>query len=105
MSDTVYNFDPEIFSIKVKRKKQRFTRAQILKSIGCEHLSLEKVLTSGGNYFVFTYDTHPHLDERPEGAEFAQESVYVQHLHHADFDKWVQHGKDLVHDMEGEPQC
>jgi len=107
MSDIVYNVDPEIFSIKVKRKKQRFSRAQILKAIGSKHLSLEKVLTDAGNYFVFTYDTHPHLDgdDRPEGADWAEDSVIVQQLNHMDFDKWVEHGKGIVRDMEGETEC
>ena len=107
MSDIVYNVDPEIFSIKVKRKKQRFSRAQILKAIGSKHLSLEKVLTDAGNYFVFTYDTPPHLDgdDRPEGADWAEDSVIVQQLNHMDFDKWVEHGKGIVRDMERETEC
>jgi len=104
MSDTVHNFDPHIFSIKVQHKKQRITRAQILKEIDCKHLSLEKVLTDVGNYFLFTYDTHPELDgdDRPEGADWAEDSIIVQQLNHLDFDKWVQHGADLVRAMEGD---
>jgi hypothetical protein len=104
MSETVYNHAPDVFSIKVSRKKQRITRAQILKAIGSKHLSLEKVVTDAGNYFLFTYDTHPELDgdDRPEGAIWGEDSFYVHQLNHLDFDKWVQHGADLVRAMEGE---
>ena len=104
MSDTVHNFDPDIFSIKVKREKQRITCAQILKAISCKHLSLEKVLTDSGNYFLFTYDTHPHLDgeDRPEGADWAQHSVNVHQLNHMSLDEWISEGSDMVKAMEGE---
>ena len=103
MSATVYNFDPDIFSIRVQ-KPERITRSQILKAIGCKHLSLEKVLTDGGNYFLFTYDTHPHLDgeDRPEGADWAQHSVNVHQLNHMRLDDWISEGSDMVKAMEGE---
>ena len=53
MENVVYDFDPDVFSIKVKAKKKRFTISQILKKIDCEHIALEKVLTNCGNYFLF----------------------------------------------------
>ena len=103
MSDTVYNVDPDIFSIKVQ-KPERITRAQILKAIRCKHLSLEKVLSDAGNYFLFTYDTHPHLDgeDRPEGADWAQHSVNVHQLNHMSLAEWISEGSDMVKAMEGE---
>jgi len=83
MDNTIYNFAPEIFSIGVAAPKRRVTTKQILKKIRCKHLSLEKVLTDAGNYFLFTYDTHPHLDgeDRPEWAEWVQHSVPVHGDH------------------------
>ena len=61
MGNTIYNFEADIFSITVRTPPRRFTIKQILKKIRCKNLSLEKVLTDAGNYFVFTYDTHPDL--------------------------------------------
>ena len=88
---------------------RRITCARIIKAIGCKHLTLEKVSlaatgSGSGNYFVFFYDTHPHLfrENYPEGAVYGSHSIYVQQLNHMDFDKWVEHGKDFVRDMEGE---
>lgn len=101
MENVVYGFDPDVFSIEVKAKKQRFTISQILKKIDCEHVALEKVLTNGGNYFLFTYDTHPDLDgeDRPEWADWAQHSVNVHQLNHMSLDKWVEEGRSFARDM------
>ena len=102
MDDTIYNFEPEIFSIRVAAPKYRVTTKQILKKISCKHLSLEKVLTDAGNYFLFTYDTHPHLDgeDRPEWAEWVQHSVPVHKLNHMSLDAWVLEGLELVSAIE-----
>jgi hypothetical protein len=102
MENIVYGFDADIFSIKVKTKKQRVTISQILKNIDCKHLSLEKVLTDGGNYFLFTYDTHPNLEgeDRPEWADWAQHSVNVHQLNHISINDWVSEGSDLANAME-----
>lgn len=101
MENVVYGFDPDVFSIEVKAKKRRFTISQILKKIDCEHVALEKVLTNGGNYFLFTYDTHPDLDgeDRPEWADWAQHSVNVHQLNHMSLDKWVEEGRSFARDM------
>jgi len=102
MDNTIYNFDPEIFSIRVAAPKHRVTIKQILKKIRCKHLSLEKVLTDAGNYFLFTYDTHPDLDgeDRPEWAEWAQHSVAAHQLNHLSLDAWVAEGLEIVSAME-----
>ena len=102
MDDTIYNFHPEIFSIRVSTPKRRITTQQILKKIRCKHLSLEKVLTDAGNYFVFTYDTHPDLDgeDRPEWAEWAQQSVNVHQLNHLSLENWAAEGLEIVNTME-----
>lgn len=102
MDNTVYNFDADIFSVTVRTKPCRVTTKQILKKIRCKHLNLEKVLTDAGNYFVFTYDTHPDLDgeDRPEWAEWAEESVNVHQLNHMSLDKWVDAGLEIVNTME-----
>tara|TARA_R110000803_G_scaffold204634_1_gene270787 strand:- start:23 stop:340 length:318 start_codon:yes stop_codon:yes gene_type:complete len=102
MENIVYGFDADIFSIKVKTKKQRVTISQILKNIDCKHLSLEKVLTDCGNYFLFTYDTHPDLDgeDRPEWADWAQHSVYAHQLNHMSIDNWVAEGSEFANDMK-----
>ncbi len=103
MDDTIYNFHPEIFSIRVSTPKRRITTQQILKKIRCKHLSLDKVFTGGGgNYFVFTYDTHPDLDgeDRPEWAEWVQHSVAAHQLNHLSLDVWVAEGLELVNAME-----
>ena len=102
MDNTIYNFDAEIFSIKVRTPPRRVTIKQILKKIRCKHLSLEKVLTDGGNYFVFTYDTHPDLDgeDRPEWAEWTQQSVNVHQLNHLSLEDWVAEGSEIVNLME-----
>ena len=102
MDNTIYNFDADIFSVTVRTKPRRFTIKQILKKIRCKHLSLERVLTDGGNYFVFTYDTHPDLDgeDRPEGAEWAQQNVNVHRLNHLSLDEWVAEGSEIVNLME-----
>jgi len=101
MENVVYDFDPDVFSIKVKAKKKRITISQILKKIDCEHIALEKVLTNGGNYFLFTYDTHPDFDgeDRPEWADWAQHSVNVHQLNHMSLDKWVEEGRSFARDM------
>ncbi len=102
MENTIYNFDAEIFSITVRTPPRRVTIKQILKKIRCKHLSLEKVLTDAGNYFLFTYDTHPDLDgeDRPEWAEWAEHSVAVQQLNHLSLDAWVAVGSEIVNLME-----
>ena len=102
MENTIYNVDAHIFSIKTSAPVRRFTISQILKKIGCKHLSLEKVLTDGGNYFLFTYDTHPNLEgeDRPEWADWAQHSVNVHQLNHIDFNNWISEGSSFVADME-----
>ena len=102
MDDTIYNFHPEIFSITVRTPPRRITTRQILKKIRCKHLSLDKVLTDAGNYFVFTYDTHPDLDgeDRPEWAEWVQHSVAAHQLNHLSLDVWVAEGLELVTAME-----
>ena len=102
MDNTVYNFDADIFSVTVRTKPRRVTTKQILKKIRCKHLNLEKVLTDAGNYFVFTYDTHPDLDgeDRPEWAEWAEESVNVHQLNHMSLDEWVDAGLEIVNTME-----
>ena len=104
MTDTICNFAPEIFSIRVAAPKSRITTRQILKKIRCEHLSLEKVLTDAGNYFVFTYDTHPDLDgeDRPEWAEWVQHSVAAHQLNHLSLDAWVAEGLEIVNAVENE---
>tara|TARA_R100001463_G_scaffold81055_4_gene135600 strand:- start:3325 stop:3636 length:312 start_codon:yes stop_codon:yes gene_type:complete len=101
MENVVYDFDLDVFSIKVKAKKKRITISQILKKIDCEHIALEKVLTNGGNYFLFTYDTHPDFDgeDRPEWADWAQHSVNVHQLNHMSLDKWVEEGRSFARDM------
>jgi hypothetical protein len=102
MENTIYNFDADIFSITVRTPPRRITTRQILKKIRCKHLSLEKILTNGGNYFLFTYDTHPDLDgeDRPEWAEWAQQSVNVQQLNHLSLENWVAEGLEIVNTME-----
>ena len=102
MDNTIYNFDADIFSVTVRTKPRRFTIKQILKKIRCKHLSLEKVLTDAGNYFVFTYDTHPDLDgeDRPKWAEWSQQSVNVHQLNHLSLDEWVAEGSEIVNLME-----
>ena len=102
MGNTIYNFDADIFSITVRTPPRRVTTKQILKKIHCKYLNLEKVLTDAGNYFVFTYDTHPNLDgqDRPEWAEWAQHSVAVHHLNHLSLDAWVDEGLEIVNTME-----
>jgi len=102
MDNTIYNFDADIFSVTVRTKPRRFTIKQILKKIRCKHLSLEKVLTDAGNYFVFTYDTHPDLDgeDRPKWAEWSQQSVNVHRLNHLSLDEWVAEGSEIVNLME-----
>jgi len=104
-TEIIHNYDPHIFSIKVKRKKQRISRNQILKAIGCKHLSLDKIYTRGGNYFLFIYDTHPHLhgEDRPDFAEWADHPVLVQSLNHLTLNKWIQEGTKLVEEMEMNP--
>jgi hypothetical protein len=104
MDNTIYNFAPEIFSIGVAAPKHRVTTKQILKKIRCKHLSLEKVLTDAGNYFLFTYDTHPDLDgeDRPEWAEWAQHSVAAHQLNHLSLDAWVAEGLEIVSAMESQ---
>lgn len=104
MDNTIHNFAPEIFSIRVAAPKHRVTTKQILKKIRCEHLSLEKVLTDAGNYFLFTYDTHPDLDgeDRPEWAEWAQHSVAAHQLNHLSLDAWVAEGLEIVSAMENQ---
>jgi len=102
MENTIYNVDAHIFSIKTSAPVRRFTISQILKKIGCEHLSLEKVLTNSGNYFLFTYDTHPNLEgeDRPEWADWAQHSVYAHQLNHMSIDNWVAEGSEFANDMK-----
>ena len=102
MENTIYNFNADIFSVTVRTKPRRFTIKQILKKIRCKHLSLEKVLTDAGNYFVFTYDTHPDLDgeDRPKWAEWAQQSVNVHQLNHLSLEDWVAEGSEIVNLME-----
>lgn len=102
MENTIYNFDADIFSITVRTPPRRVTTQQILKKIRCKHLRLEKILTNGGNYFLFTYDTHPDLDgeDRPEWAEWAQQSVNVQQLNHLSLENWVAEGLEIVNTME-----
>ena len=102
MDNTIYNFDADIFSITVSTKPRRITTRQILKKIRCKHLSLEKVLTDAGNYFVFTYDTHPDLggEDRPEWAEWAQQSINVHQLNHLSLENWVAEGSEIVNLME-----
>ena len=102
MDNTIYNFDADIFSVTVRTKPRHVTIKQILKKIRCKHLSLEKVLAGAGNYFVFTYDTHPDLDgeDRPEWAEWAQQSVNVHQLNHLSLDEWVTEGLEIVNLME-----
>jgi len=102
MDDTVYNFKADIFSITVRTPPRRITTRQILKKIRCKHLSLEKVLTDAGNYFVFTYDTHPDLygEDRPEWAEWMQHSVNVHQLNHLSLKDWVAEGSEIVNLME-----
>ena len=102
MDNTIYNFDADIFSVTVRTKPRRATIKQILKKIRCKHLSLEKVFTDVGNYFVFTYDTHPDLDgeDRPEWAEWAQQSVNVHQLNHLSLEDWVAEGSEIVNLME-----
>ena len=101
MENTIYNVDAHIFSIKTSAPARRFTISQILKKIGCKHLSLEKVLTDGGNYFLFTYDTHPNLEgeDRPEWADWAQHSVNVHQLNHISINDWVSEGSELANAM------
>lgn len=103
ISDTVYNFEPDIFSIRLQ-KPERITRAKIIKAIGCKSLILEKVLTDGGNYFLFTYDTHPdlHGEDRPEGADWAQHSVNVHQLNHMSLADWISEGLEMVRLMESQ---
>ena len=102
MENTIYNFNADIFSVTGRTKPRRVTIKQILKKIRCKHLSLEKVLTDAGNYFVFTYDTHPDLDgeDRPKWAEWSQQSVNVHHLNHLSLDEWVTEGLEIVNLME-----
>lgn len=105
MAWTIYNFDADIFSVSVRTRPRRVTIKQILKKIGCKNLSLEKVdpICSGTwNYFVFTYDTHPDLDgeDRPEWAEWHQQSVPVHKLNHMSLDQWVDVGLEIVNIME-----
>ena len=102
MDNTIYNFDADIFSVTVRTKPRRVTIKQILKKIRCKHLSLEKVSTDVGNYFVFTYDTHPDLDseDRPEWAEWTQQSVNVHQLNHLSLEDWVAEGSEIVNLME-----
>ena len=102
MENTIYNVDAHIFSIKQITLKRRITIRQILKKIDCKHLNLEKVLTNSGNYFLFTYDTHPKLEgeNRPEWADWAQHSVNVHQLNHIDFNNWISEGSSFVADME-----
>jgi len=102
MDDTIYNFDADIFSITVRTKPRRITTRQILKKIRCKHLNLEKVLTDAGNYFIFTYDTHPDLygEDRPEWAEWVQHSVAAHQLNHLSLDAWVAEGLEIVNAVE-----
>ena len=104
MDNTIYNFAPEIFSIRVAAPKSRITTRQILKKIRCKHLSLEKVLTDAGNYFLFTYDTHPDLDgeDRPEWAEWVQHSVAAHQLNHLSLEAWVAEGLEIVNAVESQ---
>ncbi len=103
MENTIYNFDADIFSITVRTPPRRVTIKQILKKIRCKHLSLDKIFTGGaGNYFVFTYDTHPDLDgeDRPEWADWGQHSVVAHQLNHLSLDAWVAEGSEIVNLME-----
>ena len=102
MDNTIYNFAADIFSVTVRTKPRRVTIKQILKKIRYKHLSLEKVSTDVGNYFVFTYDTHPDLDgeDRPEWAEWTQQSVNVHQLNHLSLEGWVAEGSEIVNLME-----
>ena len=104
MENTIYNFDADIFSITVRTPPRRVTTKQILKKIRCKHLSLDKVLTDAGNYFLFTYDTHPDLDgeDRPEWAEWVQHSVAAHQLNHLSLDAWVDEGLEIVSAMENQ---
>ena len=102
MGNTIYNVDAHIFSIKTPAPVRRVTISQILKKIDCKHLSLEKVLTDSGNYFLFIYDTHPDLEgeDRPEWSDWCEHSVYAHQLNHISIDQWVSEGSQFCNDMK-----
>ena len=93
----VEGFDPDVFSIRVKIKKPKIRRSQILKAINCKYLTLEDC----DGYFLWVYDSY--LDEY--GNDNPNEiyetlSTYSYKLNHMDFDRWVEIGKNFVKECE-----
>jgi len=103
-TETVRDFDSHIFSIKVKPKsRKRVSRHRIMQQIACPALSLAKCSYSCRDaYFIFEYDTHPHLsgENRPEYALWDTMSVYVAQLNHMSEEQWVAEGKAFVDAIE-----
>lgn len=73
--------------------------AQIIKKIGCKHLSLYR----DQGYWYFVYDTFEAADaDRTVPRIFECKSVMVPRLNDMELDSWVEEGKAFVKHVEQE---
>lgn len=74
------------------------TKQQIIKEIGCPHLTLWK--NAGDGYHYFMYDTF-HKKGTGFDGRYNTYSIYVMYLKDMSLEQWVKEGKDFVAQMEG----
>ena len=74
---------------------KRVTRKEILKAIGCPHLSLRKsTYPCRDARFVFTYERH----SQTLGTYW----IHVDQLNRGTLEEWVESGKTFVDEVEAE---
>lgn len=61
------------------------TRNQIIRKIGCPHLSL----FAGKDYWYFVYDN-------TKTGDYETHSVYTEYLHDLSLEEWIKEGKAFV---------
>lgn len=69
--------------------------AEIIRAIGCKHLSLHRCAGHGYWYFVFD-------DLDSGGKRYETESIYCVRLNDMALAKWIEYGKSFAARMEQE---